>query len=261
MQKFEYFDIHSHFNDQAFDIDLSEMIEQTQNANIGTIVVGTDRKLSKKAVEIAAKTKGFYAAVGLHPTDTDEEWDDEFFQNLVTKDKVVAVGECGLDYYNMKEDTPEERRRQRQVFESQLELAVKHNKPLMIHCRDAHGDLLPILESKKREYGDKLRGNVHFFTASTEIAKRYFDLNFTISFTGVLTFTHDYDDVVKFAPSNMIMAETDAPYVAPVPYRGKRNVSLYVSEVVKKIAQLRGQTLERTKKDLVENAVRVFALD
>lgn len=135
----------------------------------------------------------------------------------------------------------------------------------MIHCRDseksladAHRDAIGIFAAKKKEAGERLRGNIHFFSQTTEIAREYFALGFTISFTGVITFTHEYDEVVRFAPLDHIMAETDCPYVAPAPYRGKRNEPIYVEEVVKKIAELRGEDFEVVREALVQNAFRVF---
>lgn len=259
MNTVAYFDIHSHLNDKRFDEDRAETISEMENAGVATIVVGTDRKMSQDATKLAEKYQSIHAVVGLHPTDTDEDFDEDFYRELLEHPKTVGVGECGLDYFH-GEDTSEEKKRQKKLFEKQLELSVRMDKPLMIHCRDAHIDLLDMLESKKREYGDRLRGNVHFFTGSTDIAKRYYDMDFTTSFTGVLTFTQDYDDVVRFAPLSMIMSETDAPYVAPVPYRGRRNKPLYVLEVVEKIAEIRGEDLEKVQKTLVENAFRVFGI-
>ncbi|HET8575287.1 MAG TPA: TatD family hydrolase [Candidatus Paceibacterota bacterium] len=256
----EYFDIHSHINDAAFDGDRVETIRRMAEAGVATLVVGTDEKMSQDAVAIASQNENIWAVVGLHPTDTDEGFRAEVYRDLLHHSKTVGVGECGLDYYRMKEDTEAERKRQKNVFEAQLELAVETGKPLMIHCRDAHEDMLSILESKKKSYGEKLWGNIHFFTASPEAASRYFNLEFTISFTGVLTFTHDYDEVVRFAPLSMIQSETDSPYVSPVPYRGSRNEPTHVREVVKKIAEIRGEDLEKVRHSLLENTVRVFRL-
>ena len=121
-------------------------------------------------------------------------------------------------------------------------------------------DLLEILRSYSATYGSKLRGNMHFFAGSWETAKKFLDLGFTLSFTGVITFARDYDEVIKNAPLDMIMAETDSPLVAPVPHRGKRNEPLYVAEVVKKIAQIRGEDLNKVKEQILENSLRVFGI-
>lgn len=118
--------------------------------------------------------------------------------------------------------------------------------------------MLDLLASKKREYGDKLRGNIHFFSEGPEAAKKYFDLDFTISFTGVITFAREYDETIRYAPLDLILSETDCPYVAPVPYRGKRNEPAYVVEVVKKISDIREEEFETVREQLVKNAFRVF---
>jgi TatD DNase family protein len=120
--------------------------------------------------------------------------------------------------------------------------------------------MLSILEEAKRKHGSKLRGNAHFFVGNIDIAKRFVDIGFTMSFSGVITFTKDYDDVVRFLPSTMILAETDSPYATPAPFRGERNSPMYVQEVVAKIAVLRNEPLEETRTQLLENVKRVFDL-
>ena len=143
-------------------------------------------------------------------------------------------------------------------------LAAVADKPLMIHGRpengtmDAYEDLIYILRNGQKKHGEKVRGNIHFFVGNIEIAKQFLDLGFTMSFTGVLTFTHDYDEVVKYLPLDHIMAETDAPYVAPTPHRGKRNEPAFVVEAVKQIAKIRGEDEEAVKGALLKNARRVF---
>ncbi len=134
----------------------------------------------------------------------------------------------------------------------------------MLHIRsskgtyDAYYDALEILEHHAKISGNELRGNAHFFAGNLDILKRFLDIGFTVSFTGVITFTHDYDEFIRYAPLNMIMSETDAPFVAPVPHRGERNSPLYVSEVVKKIAEIRGEPLELVQKALLDNVLRNF---
>jgi TatD DNase family protein len=257
-----YFDAHSHINDPRFDSDITEVLSRMKDASIWSLVVGTEKNLSERAVKLAKENDGLFACVGLHPTDDREEkFDDTFYRTLASEPKTLAIGECGLDYFRLKEeDRKQEEIRQKGVFENQLELAVSLNKPLMIHCRNAHPDMLDILASKKREHGEKLRGNIHFFSEGPEVAKKYFDLDFTISFTGVITFARDYDETVRYAPLDLILSETDCPYVTPAPYRGKRNEPFYVTEVVKKIAEIRGQDFETVRAGLVKNAFRVFQI-
>lgn len=260
----EYFDFHSHIHFAQYDKDRAEVLERMKEKNIWTIVVGTDEKESKGALALAQENDGVFATVGLHPClpagtaadNTKESFDENFYSQLISNEKVVMVGECGLDYFHEKEE--EGRKRQRNEFEKQIEFAVAHGKPLMLHIRDAHEDALSLLKSKKKEYGDKLRGNTHFFTEGVNTAKQYYELDFTTSFPGVITFTYDYDETVKYAPKNMILSETDSPYAAPVPHRGKRNEPTFVIEVVKKIAELRGEKIESFKKQLVKNALRII---
>jgi TatD DNase family protein len=128
----------------------------------------------------------------------------------------------------------------------------------MIHCRDAYLDVLDILVSKKKDYGEKVRGNFHFFTSPLEIAKECLEVDFTVSFTGPITYGNQYDDVIAYVPLEKMMVETDAPFAAPVPYRGRRNEPAFVVEMVKKIAEVKGKKLDEVKKQLVDNAIDLF---
>ena len=258
---YDYIDIHSHLNFPDYEKDFDEVVQRLRDTKTATIVVGTDLASSKKAVELAEKYEMIYACIGLHPADnTEEVFNEEEFEKFVAHKKVVAIGECGLDYGREKDATEETKIRQKKDFEKQIDFAVKYNKPLMLHVRNAHEDALEILTEKKKQFGENLRGNSHFFSGNKEIAQRYLDLGFTVSFTGVITFTHDYDEVLKFVPLDKLMSETDSPFVAPVPYRRTRNEPSYVSEVVKKIAEIRGEDFEMVKKTLCNNAVDFFGI-
>ena len=158
---------------------------------------------------------------------------------------------------------------QRNIFQRHIDLAMKKDLPLMFHIRpqkgtmDAYYDALEVLENFPigNSYGKgKLRGNVHFFVGDLDVLKRFLTLGFTVSFTGVITFTDDYDELVRQTPLSMLMSETDSPFVAPEPYRGRRNSPLYISKVVKKIAEIRGQSFEDVKVALRDNALRQFAI-
>ena len=261
----KYFDIHSHINFPEYDADRADVLARMWQKDVWTITVGTDLETSRSAVELAQKNNGVFASVGMHPIDEHADallsgFDENEFGRLVSDPKVVAIGECGLDYGRTDIATETEKARQKKDFEKQIDFAVHHDKALMLHIRSAHEDALDILTSKKREYGDRLRGDSHFFSGTTEIEKKYLDLGFAVSFTGVITFTHDYDEAVKYAPIDMIMSETDAPFVAPVPYRGKRNEPSYVDEVVKKMAQIKGKMVPEMQKILVDNAIRLFKI-
>ncbi|MBX4206503.1 TatD family hydrolase [Candidatus Parcubacteria bacterium] len=240
----KYFDIHSHLNFGDYDKDWDEVILRLRESETHTIVVGTDYKSSKRAVELAEKYPEIYACIGVHPVDN---------PTRVFERKVVAIGECGLDFFHAKK--AEDYERQKALFVDQVAFALELGKPLMIHARDAYPELLEILEPLKKEHGEKLRGNIHFFAGDSATAERFFAIGFTVSFTGVITFTASYDEVIKKAPLGMIMAETDAPFVAPAPYRGKRNEPSYVKEVVRRIAEIRGEDLELVRRTLVNNAL------
>lgn len=265
MSNYAFFDIHSHIHDKAFDDDRDSLLEEMKGYGVGTITVGTDIKESKNAIALAEKYPHVYATVGLHPNDNkDEKFEIDEYEKLARHEKVVAVGECGLDYFRIEIDDVADKIRQQEIFKKQIELAVVVNKPLMLHGRpskntmDAYEDMLDILEESKKKYGNKLRGNAHFFAGNIDIAQRFINIGFTMSFSGVITFTKDYDDVVRFIPLTLMHAETDSPYATPIPYRGKRNSPMYVQEVVARIAVLREQPMEEVRAQLLENSKRVF---
>jgi TatD DNase family protein len=263
-----YFDIHSHITFKDYDQDLPEVLKRMEEDGVYTMTVGVDKASSEEAVAFAQGKENFFATIGLHPTDTVEEtFSEAEYKALVANPKVVAIGECGIDYYRIELGVQsQEKKRQWREFEKHVEFAVKYDKPLMIHCRpskgtvDAYEEMADYLSARKREYGEKLRGNMHFFVGNPAVAKRFYGIGFTTSFTGVLTFTHDYDEVVREAPLNMLMTETDAPFAAPAPFRGRRNEPSYVKYVVEAIARIRGIDSEVAREASVSNAKRVFGI-
>lgn len=280
MTNYAFFDIHSHLHDKAFKPDLEDVISEMKQKGFGTITVGTGLKESCDALALVDSHANIFATIGLHPADNPlEEYDEEAYMKLAKHEKVVAIGECGLDYFYIEKffekekdekgitwSMGKERERQKKVFQKQIDLAVEVNKPLMLHGRptkgsmDAYEDMLEMLESAKKIHVDKLKGNAHFFVGDIDIAKRFIDIDFTLSFSGVITFAHDYDDVVRYAPLNMIHAETDSPYATPAPFRGKRNTPVMVQEIVARISVLREEPMEEVRLQLLENASRVFNL-
>lgn len=278
-------DIHSHINFNAFKEDGTEVIKRTLEGGLWTIIVGSQIDTSRRAVEYAAQyPEGIYAAVGLHPIhlieiEVDKEelnagesvpgfktrverFDYAAYKELAQHSKTVAIGECGLDYYRMmnKESgimDEEVKRLQADTFRQQVLLAREVKKPLMIHCRNAYEDLLQILREEKAE---DIGGNIHFFAGSWTAAKQFLDLGFYLSFTGVLTFTHDYDEVVEKAPLERIMVETDAPYVSPAPFRGKRNEPLYVEYTARRIAEIKKLPEDDVFRQLVSNTKQCFKI-
>ena len=224
-----------------------------------------------------AYENGVYAIIGLHPVHTGksfhdekelgeggkaftsrgEDFDYEYYKKLAEHPKAVGIGECGLDYYRLETGSEQ---KQKQAFSAHIALANGTKKPLMLHVRSGSGksayrEALSIL---KREA--KVGGNFHFFAGSWDEAREVLDAGFYLSFTGVLTFARTYDEIVKNTPIDRIMSETDSPYVAPVPYRGKRNEPLYVKEVVKAIAQVRGADEESVRAQLLKNAEIFFSI-
>lgn len=284
--KYKYIDTHAHVNINAFAEDRQEVVDRARGEGVAHINVGTQYDTSAHAVELAEQfDDGVYAIVGLHPIHTSASYHDEqelgpeskgfssrgevfdadAYRKLAASEKVVGIGECGFDYYRLEEDTKE---KQEAAFIAQIELANELELPLMIHTRDAKGNEASAA-SVNNVYDDtyavlkqyaKVPGNVHFYAGTYEQAKRFFDIGFSVSFTGVITFAKDYEEVVRNAPLDMIHAETDCPYVAPKPYRGQRNEPLYVKEVYKKIAEIRGEDEEEVRVQLMENARRLYRL-
>ena len=281
MKNFKYIDIHSHVNFTAFDADREEVLKRALDNETFVINVGTQIDTSRKAVELANKyDEGIYAIIGLHPIHTGASYHDvkelgeggkEFtsrgeifnkaeYRKLLADPKALGVGECGLDYYRCDDESIA---RQKEAFIAQIELANEFHKPLMLHIRNnpedksknAYFDALELLKKHAQ-----VKGDVHFFAGGLPEAQAFLDFGFTLSFTGVITFTHDYDEVIKNTPLEMIMTETDSPYVAPVPYRGKRNEPVYVREVVKKIAEIKNLPEEKVAQAIISNAKRVFGL-
>ncbi|TSD03005.1 MAG: TatD DNase family protein [Parcubacteria group bacterium Athens0714_16] len=258
--EFNYIDIHSHLNFPDFDKDREDVIDKMKSEGIGTICVGADLKTSRECVELADKYENIWATIGVHPNDSEEDFREEDYLELVKNKRVVGVGECGLDYFRTKGEPIIEKKRQRDLFEKQIQFAIKNNLPLMIHARDSYDDILDILISYKKEFGDKVCGNIHFFAGSKDTAKKFIEIGFTISFSGVITFTNDYDEAVKYVPIDKIMPDSDSPFVAPAPFRGKRNEPFYIKEIVKRIAEIKELDLETVKEQMVKNAIKLFKL-
>ncbi len=280
--KFNYFDIHSHIAANYFDENRDEIISEMKELGIGTITIGVDLESSKDALSLASKHENIFCSIGQHPVDNQTEiFDEAKYQALLdSKDgsRVKTIGECGLDYYWPKKDIEagkstmgdfeKEKQRQISLFEAQIDFAVKNNLPLMLHVRsfesgDAHSDAFEILDRKQKEHDGKVRANFHFFTETPEIAKQVIERGFYISFPGVITFAgggNGLDETIKAVPLEKMFSETDSPYAAPVPHRGKQNNPNYVKDVVSKIADVRQVDEDEIRKELTENAFKFFNL-
>lgn len=261
-----YFDAHAHIQFPEFEEDRGALLADLQAREVGALVVGVNYESSQQAIELADSKANRFAAVGLHPNYVlEESFDLAAYRALALDPSVVAIGECGLDNFR-PEDVEKSAPLQREVFLAHIALAAEVGKPLMIHSRpakgtqDAYQDLITLLEEGKREHGDRLTGNVHFFVGGIDEARRLIDLGFTVSYTAVLTFARDYDEVVRFLPLDRILTETDAPYAAPPPNRGKRNDPRSVERVVEAIADIRGEDREAVREQVLANARQAFRI-
>ena len=279
----KYRDIHAHMNFAVYQDDLHEVIERTRNDDVMVINVGTQQNTSKRAVELAEQYEHLYAIVGLHPihtmasyhdhdelgeqgkefTSRGEVFDMEYYRELIhSSQKVVGIGECGLDYYH---NDPQTKEVQERAFRKQIELAIEEKLPLMLHVRpseasyDAYEDVLHILKEYKADAPD-LIGDVHFFAGTPEIAQAFLNLGFYLSFTGVITFAKMYEELVASVPLERILSETDAPYVSPIPFRGQRNEPSHVREVIKKIAEIKGIEEDIVAEHIRDNAQKLFGI-
>ena len=252
-------DSHCHINDEAFSENPGEYVKEAEKAGVFQfLVVGCNRESSEQAVEISNQNKGCFAAVGIHPSDAKfaKEGDLERIKELAKDKSVIAIGEIGLDYYWDKDE--EVKKQQKEYFKKQIEIANELSLPISIHCRDGIEDCLQIL----RENPVKMGGIMHCYAGSLESAKDFIKLGFLLGFGGTVTFKNSVrpKEVVANIPSDSYVLETDAPYLAPDPFRGKENHSKYLYLVRNKIAELRNETPEQVEKETTENFKRLFHL-
>ncbi len=246
-------DIHSHLQFEEFETDREEIIKEMEKMGLATISVGTDFETSKDAVELSHRSSNLFSTIGVHPNHN-EVFEESAFQDLLDE-RVVAVGECGIDLFR-SEDTFDF---QKENFVRQIEFALKNELPLMIHGRPSKNSMNAyelIIEILRGYPG--VSGNIHFFVGSIDIARKFLDLGFTLSFDGPITFAPEYEEVIQFVPLDMIHAETDAPYASPVPFRGRRNSPLYVVYVIEAISRIKNVPLNELKSVLIQNAFRTF---
>lgn len=253
------FDTHAHYDDEAFDEDREELLSSMKAAGIGRIVnIGANMASSARSLELAGKYDFIYAAVGVHPSDTQELDDDKLEQlRLMSRDeKCVAIGEIGLDYYWPEPD----HELQKKWFRRQIALAKEEKLPIIIHSREAAADTLSIL---KEENAGENGGVVHCFSYSAEVARQCVALGFYIGVGGVITFKNGrrLKETVDILPMENIIIETDCPYLSPVPNRGKRNSSLNLPLVVDAIAEIKGITAEEVIRITEENAKKMYGIN
>lgn len=253
------FDTHAHYDDARFDEDRDALLSSMPAHNVGLILnPGCDVETSRKAISYAQKYPFVYAAVGIHPENINENWNNDLvvIKELAESEPCVrAIGEIGLDYYWEKDERA--RARQQVVFARQMELARELGKPVIVHDRDAHADCLEIA---RRYQG--VPGVFHCFAGSVEMARELLALGYHLSFTGVITFKNARRaiEVIREVPLDRLMVETDSPYMAPEPYRGRRNSSLYVHRMVETIAEIKGVAVDEVERITTENGKRLFGI-
>ncbi len=274
-----YIDTHTHLNLKQFKNDADQVIRKTLEEDTWMIITGVNYKTSKMALEYANKyEKGVYAAVGLHPAQifsfkdeeeglytNGEDYNYDIYEKLSKFDKVAAVGEVGLDYYHIdpKGDVAHIKEVQKNVLYQQLLLARRLDLPVIIHCRQAHDDMLALLEEFRREHKDlipkdKPWGVMHCFSGDEDLAWKYFGMGIIISFTGLITFSKQWDDLIRRIPNDKYMIETDCPYMAPEPFRGSRNEPILVKYVSKRIAEIKGVDEGVVMDNTTRNAREMF---
>lgn len=287
-------DTHGHVNFNAFKEDSKEILEKTLKNNIWVIMPGTQYSTSKRAVDMAQQyTEGVYAAIGIHPIhlekrDVDvlevqsdevkeqpwmlfetraEEFDYEKYKELASDDKVVAIGEVGLDYYRQpkgKQRRQDYRARQKDVFEKQIDLALELNLPVIIHCRVAHNDLLELLQRKQQDTGGKIRGVIHSYTGDIAMTKELLSLGFYFGFNGLILkdvpALPPPKEIVSFIPLDRIILETDSPYLIPPIVKEERNEPMFVEYVAKEIARIKSIDISEVAKQTTQNAKTLFQI-
>ncbi len=274
------FDAHTHVHFPAYEQDRNQVIKRAQEAGVKMICVGTQFSTSESAIKLAEQyPNDVWATAGFHPSHFNDDWyhdwkeqksaarekfDINKLKKLAEHPKIVAIGECGLDYFRLGVNRQAEIERQQAAFLQMAALARELKKPLMIHCRpskdsdDAYEDLLGILKEKFSSAVGELKPIAHFYNGSFTMTKELLEAGFYFTFGGVITFARDYDDVINYIPLDRILLETDAPYVAPEPYRGKRNEPVYVVEVAKAIANIRGDDYQKIIEVTLENTLQIF---
>lgn len=275
-----FIDTHSHVNFNAFKDDADNIIRYSLDNNTWMILVGSEYKTSVRGLGFANKyEQGIYSAVGLHPVHLEEiiikdknsdynfktvaeKFNYDNYKKLAQSKKVVAIGEIGLDYYhiNPKKNILNLKNKQKEIFLQQLVLARDANLPAIIHCRGAHDDMITILKKvkKKDQNINEPLGVMHCFSGDENLAQQYFSLGLMISFTGLITFNKQWDDLIRKMPLEKLIMETDCPYMTPEPHRGERNEPIFIKYIAKKIAEIKNLDIAQIAEITTKNAKRMF---
>jgi TatD DNase family protein len=250
-----FVDTHAHLDFESFDKDREAVIQRAIENKVSAIVtIGTSLETSKKAVSYANNYASIFAAVGIHPSDCADASENDYLEieKLAAEEKVIAIGEIGLDYYRMYTDMET----QKAAFIKQIAIAKKVNLPVIVHTRESQEDALKILLEQN---ANSVSGVFHSFSGSMEFLKKVLDTNFYLSFTGGVTFKNStVDELIKKTPVEKILLETDSPFITPVPHRGKRNEPCFVTHIAYKIAELKDMSIETLAEITTENARHLF---
>lgn len=255
----EFFDSHSHYNDESFEEDREELIKETLNQDITRMMcIGYNVEKSLKAIEIAQKNEYIYASCGISPNDIEDNSEENLLkiEEMAKQEKVVAIGEIGLDYHWNKENKEE----QKNFFIKQIEIANELNLPIVIHTRDAIMDTITILKS---EITCNKKGVFHCCPLNIELVKEALKLGFYISMAGPITFKNskNAEEIIRYIPKDKMLIETDSPYLAPEPVRGTRNNSSNLKYIVQKIASIKNMSAEEIENITFNNTCNIFKID
>ncbi|MBU1421201.1 TatD family hydrolase [Patescibacteria group bacterium] len=278
-------DTHAHINFNAFKNDAKNVIDYSLNNKTWMILVGSEYKTSLRGLNYASKYKqGVYSAIGLHPIHLEdiivkdensgynfktraEKFNYNEYKKLAQAEKVVAIGEIGLDYYHIDQgkNVINTKKKQQEIFSQQLVLAKDIKLPVIIHCREAHDDMLMILKKFREKYHNIIQANkpwgvMHCFSGDESLAKEYFSLGLIVSFTGLITFSSQWDNLINKMPLEKLLIETDCPYMTPEPHRGKRNEPIFVKYVAEKIAGIKNLDIAQIAKITTKNAKELFKI-
>ncbi len=258
----DFVDTHAHLNFSHFKENYREVIERARKSGVRAIInVGTSEKASRRAIEIANEyEKGVYATVSLHPIYAHKEFDYKKMKELASDEKVVAIGETGLDYHYNSDNIE----RKKEVFREVIKLGLELKKPFIFHCREARDDFMEIIDKYRSKLkSGQIRAVMHCFPGDRDFAKEVLDLGMMISYTGLVTFTKRDDQIeaVKNIPLDRLMIETDCPFMAPEPFRGKTNEPKYVVEIAKKIAEIKNISVEKVASKTTKNAIDFFGIE
>jgi len=260
----KFIDTHCHLDMEEFSKDCDNVVKKAKENGVEKIItIGCNLNSAYRALEISKKHENIFVAIGIHPNEiTKKNYEGllnelEEIEKLAKEKKVVAIGEIGLDYRGLEKD--EDKEKQKEFFLRQFSIAQRLKKPVIIHCREAYENLIDILKAKSYQL-ETIYGVVHCFSGRLSQAKKILDLGFFVSFTGIITYSRSYDNVIKEISLERLLIETDAPFLAPLPYRGQRNEPAYVVEIAKKIAEIKKISLVEVAEKTSQNANLLFGL-